>query len=136
MSGDDGLGDDRARNVRDHTDAGNKLKPIADASAKVRADIERVCAWKRGTVDAREQVGARISPRRRDKGPCFAYAGHSPATGHVVAIKYRPINGDSHTSFAEEPSVWLQPIVIGKLTSLDWLIAEGETEAARLWGFV
>jgi hypothetical protein len=32
--------------------------------------------------------------------------------------------------------VWLRPIVIGKASSLDWFVAEGETDAARLYGLV
>jgi hypothetical protein len=52
----------------------------------------------------------------------------------VTAIKYRPLDGSSHETKAEEPSAWLNPIVIGKRDALDWFIAEGETDAARLFG--
>jgi hypothetical protein len=125
----------RPRNVRDHTAAWNRLAPIADASPTALAAVEAFCDRKRITVAALEALGTRVT-HRGDMGLCLAYAGRSPATGHVVAIKYRPINGTSHDSVCEKPSVWLRPIIVGNRDSLDWLILEGETDAARLYELV
>ena len=133
MNGYARLAGEKPRTVRDHTDLWNRLTPIGSASDDVRAAIGRFCESKRIAFAALEQLGTRTV--RRDIGQCLAYAG-SNGNGKVVAIKYRPLNGTSHDSVAEAPSVWLRPIVIGKLDSLDWLIAEGETDAARLYGLV
>ena len=128
----DGVGNDRLRAVRDHTAMWNRLRPITDP--KVRAEVEPFCSSRRITVEALAELGTRAK-RHHDFGWCLAYAGMD-GNGGVVAIKYRPINGTSHDSFAEEPSTWLRPIVIGNRNSLDWLIVEGETDAARLYGLV
>jgi hypothetical protein len=61
----------------------------------------------------------------------LAFAGTNGADT-VCAIKYRPLGGSSHDSRAEHPSVWLRPIVAGNREALDWLLVEGETDAARL----
>jgi AAA domain len=122
------------RMVRDHTSVWNQLTAIGQAGDEARNALVRFCQSKRISVEALEQLGACIA-RRSDIGYCLAYAGTN-GNGTITAIKYRPLNGTSHASFAEEPSVWLRPIVIGNIGSLDWLIAEGETDAARLWGLV
>jgi hypothetical protein len=116
----------------DHTARWDQLRPIGNADAATRAEIERFCASKRIAFADLEALGAR-GYRDHDKGYCLAYGG-SNGNGKVVAIKYRPIGGASSDSWTEKPSVWLRPIVIGDPTSLNWLIAEGETDAARLYG--
>jgi hypothetical protein len=128
------VGAERPRTVRDHTQTWERLRRIGDAPDSVRAELARFCESRRITLEALEQLGTRVT-RRRDTGLCLAYAGTN-GNGVVVAIKYRPINGSSHDSVAEPPSVWLRPIVIGNTSSLDWLVAEGETDAARLYELV
>jgi hypothetical protein len=120
--------------VHDHTAAWQRLRRVADVNGDANAALEAFCERKRITLAALEQLDARIV-NRGDIGWCIAYAGRS-GNGAVTAIKYWPLNGTSHDSFAESRSVWLRPIVIGDLRSLDWLIAEGETDAARLYGLV
>jgi hypothetical protein len=120
------------RKVVDHTARWDRLAPIGAAGDDARAHIERFCATKRITFAALEQLGARVE-HRGDQGRCLAYAGTN-GNGKVVAIKYRPLDGASSDSTSEPPSTWLRPIVIGDPTSLNWLIAEGETDAARLYG--
>jgi hypothetical protein len=126
----DRLRDDREpRTVRDHTDAWNKLPPIGEVNGDAHADVAAFCERKRITVDALAQLGARHAVRREMR--CLAFSGAN-GNGKVTAIKYRPLHGSSHDSFAENPSVWLRPIIVGDRLSLDWVIAEGETDAARL----
>ncbi len=126
--------DQPPRKPVDHTARWTQLRPIGNVDAATKADIERFCASKRITFDALEALGTRFVRHHR-LGPCFAYGG-SNGNGRIVAIKYRAINGTSRDSEAEQPSVWLRPLVIGNLASLDWLIAEGETDGARLYGLV
>ena len=76
-----------------------------------------------------------MSAARREAGSSWRSAADNGA-GAITAIKYRSLDGTSHDSTAEAPSTWLRPIVVGKRDSLDWIIAEGETDAARLWDLV
>ena len=66
---------------------------------------------------------------------CLAFAGTN-ANGVITAIKYRPVGGSSHDTTAEQPSTWLRPIIVGDPASLDWFVAEGETDGARLYDLV
>lgn len=124
----------QTRTFRDHTATWERLRPIGQASQSARVGIERFCEGKRITFGALEELGARVKTQH-DYGPYLAYAGWNEQ-GQVVAIKYRPLNGSSHDGFSEAPSTWLRPIVIGNRDALDWLLAEGETDAARLYGLV
>ena len=99
---------EQSRTVRDHTAVWNRLTPIGNAADEARAAIARFCEQKRIGFDALEALGTRVV--QRDAGYCLAYGG-SNGNGKIVAIKYRPMNGTSHDSFAEQPSVWLRPIV-------------------------
>ncbi len=121
--------------IRDHTQAWNRLRAIEDVNGDAQVALERFCQRKQITVDALQALGARVihnpAAHRDPVGWCLAFAG-TKGNGKVTAIKYRPLNGSSHDSFTEKPSVWLRPIVAGKLDSPNWLIAEGETDAARL----
>ncbi len=109
------------------------MTPVADTSGKNHAEIVRFCEHKRITLESLSALGARFAVRR--ECPSLAFCGTN-GNGKVTAIKYRPINGSSHESFTENPSVWLRPIVAGDRGSLHWLVAEGETDAARLHGLV
>ena len=124
---------------RDHTARWNRLTPVGDAAGNARAEIESFCARKRITFEAIEALGARVirnpSVYRDPVGWCLAYGG-SNGNGVITAIKYRPLNGSSHDSLTEKPSVWVRPIIIGNRDSLDWTITEGETDAARLFDLV
>ena len=120
--------------VRDHTALWMRLHPVGSVSGPLLSAVVEFCDKKRISPAALEALDTRVK-RDTEMGPCLAYAGWN-GNGRVVAIKYRPMNGTSHDSYAERPSVWLRPIIVGNRDSLNWLIAEGETDAARLWGLV
>jgi hypothetical protein len=122
------------KRVVDHTAKWAKLEPVGSVNGQVEERLKLFCASKRISVDGLEALGARVVVRRGNKVE-LAFAGENGA-GAVTAIKYRPLDGSSHDSYAENPSTWLRPIIAGKRDSLNWLIAEGETDGARLVGLV
>jgi hypothetical protein len=128
------LGHDRPRQARDLTAKWLPLRTIAAANEQGQAAVAQFCERKLISVDALVKMGARVR-YDHNHGWCLAFAGGN-GHGRVIAIKYRPLNGSSHESFMEPGSLWLRPIVLGDPTSLDWLIAEGETDAARLHGLI
>lgn len=122
------------RKAHDWTSRWAELTPLTSTNGQVLDRIRRFCKEKRIVVDDLAMLGTRIAIRRG--GSVFlAFAGRN-AAGIVTAIKYRPLEGSSHDTTAEHPSVWLRPIIVGRRESLDWFVAEGETEAARLCGLV
>jgi hypothetical protein len=125
------LGQEKPRKVRDWTERWEQLTPLLDVNGSVRARAEAFAASKRISLEAMAALGARVTTRRGGS-LWLAYAGRNHSD-RVVAIKYRPLDGGSHDSEAEAPSVWVRPIVVGKLDSLDWFVTEGETDAARLF---
>jgi hypothetical protein len=122
------------KRAADHSAKWAKLEPVGSVNGEVEARIRAVCASKRISLEALGARGARVALRRGGKVE-LAFAGDNGA-GSVTAIKYRPLDGSSHDSTAEAPSTWLRPIVVGKRDSPDWIIAEGETDAARLYDLV
>jgi hypothetical protein len=120
----------RAKSIRDHSPKWERLRPLELVNGSTREQIDRFCESKRISVEALAALEPRIAVRRGGS-VWLAFAGRNGA-GVVTAIKYRPLNGSSHDSEAEAPSVWLRPIIIGDRGSLDWFVAEGETDAARL----
>jgi hypothetical protein len=119
--------------VRDHTATWDRLRPIGDA-VEAQDAIASFCERKRITFASLEALGTRVR-RDHDVGYRLAWGG-SNGNGQITAIKYRPLSGTSHDCVSEKPSRWVRPIIIGKLDSLDWVIAEGETDAARLHDLV
>ena len=118
------------KSVRDWTATWQKLEPLANVNGSVRDAFDAFCERKRISFEALEALDARYAVRRGRV--CLAFAGWNCDGSNVVAIKYRPTDGSSHDSDAENPSMWLRPIVVGKRDALDWLVVEGETDAARL----
>jgi len=126
---------DRApKRVVDHSATWAKLEPVGSLNGQTEERLRSFCASKRITLEALEALGSRVALRRGGRVE-LAFAGEN-GQGAVTAIKYRPIGGSSHDSSAEAPSTWLRPIIVGKRDSLDWLVAEGETDAARLYDLV
>ena len=52
----------------------------------------------------------------------------------MTALKFRQLTTGERDALA--PSVFLEPLIVGKGGSLDWFVAEGETDGARLYGLV
>ena len=122
------------KNVKDWTPTWRKLEPLANVNGSVRDAFDAFCARKRITFAALEALNGRYAVRRGRV--CLAVAGWNYDGTRVTALKYRPTDGSSHDTEAEKPSVWLRPIVLGKRDALDWVLAEGETDAARLYDLV
>jgi hypothetical protein len=120
------------KRIADHSALWGRLEPVGSVNGQVAERLERFCASKRITVADLTALDARVVVRRAGRVE-LAFAGRNDA-GAVTAIKYRPLDGSSHDSTAEPPSTWLRPIVVGRRDALDWIVAEGETDAARLHG--
>jgi hypothetical protein len=125
-----------ATRVADHTAAWSALEPVASVNGTTQARIERFCAEKRITVAALTALGTRV---RNGNGGAVELAWGYPARvngRHVVtAVKFRPLGTDK-PRYALTPSTFLAPIIAGNRASLDWFLAEGETDAARIYGLV
>jgi AAA domain len=128
------LPDEKPKRARDWTPVWDQLQPIGNVNGAIREALDDFCARKRITFAALEALDARYAARHRHV--CLAFAGRNRDGTRVLAIKYRPVDGSSHDSEAEQPSVWLLPIMAGKLSAVDWFVAEGETDGARLYDLV
>jgi hypothetical protein len=122
------------RAVRDWTERWNALAEVAAVNGTRAERIEAFCERKQITLGALSALGARVGVHRERL--CLAFAGWNRDLSAVVAVKFRPLDGSSHESEALKPSHWLRPIIAGGSSSLDWFVAEGETDAARLYDLV
>jgi hypothetical protein len=122
----------KPKRLVDHSRVWEKLEPVASVNSNAGDRLTAFCKSKRISVEALTALGARVrAPKTGAVELAFASI---TSSGAVTAIKYRPLGGTSHDSRAEAPSTWLQPIIVGNRDSLDWLVAEGETDGARLYG--
>jgi hypothetical protein len=119
------------KKVTDHAAAWQRLEPVGTCNSTTQERIEKFCAEKRITIAALEQLGTRV---KVDRNGGVELAFGYPAGGAITAVKLRPL-GDK-PRYALEPSTFVEPLVVGNRASLDWFIAEGETDTARLWGLV
>lgn len=126
----------KAKAPRDLSAAWERLQPLAQASPELRERVRRFAEGKRVTLEALEALGARIALHGRGPDLLLAFAGTARVDGRrvVTAVKYRNVADGKRT--AEPGSVWLEPIVVGDRSALDWFVAEGETDAARLVGLI
>jgi hypothetical protein len=122
------------KSVRDWTAKWDTFESVGSVNGQIIERLELFCAAKRISVGALAALDTRVVVRSGGKVE-LAFAGRNDV-GTVTAIKYRPLDGTSHDSKAEEPSTWLHPIVAGRLGALDWFVAEGETDGARLYDLV
>ena len=124
------------KRLSDHTAAWLRLEPVSSCNGTTRDRIEHFCETKRITVAALEALGTRVKVDRHGSVElAFAYPANR-GNGHsfIPALKFRPL-GDK-PRYAAEPSTYLEPLVVGNRDSMDWFVAEGETDAARLWALV
>jgi hypothetical protein len=123
------------RTVADHTEKWHRMPSVEAATGERRAVLDHFCAEKRISVAALARLGARLVKRDDHAGYCLVFAGTN-GNGRVTALKYRPLTGSSHDGWSENPSRWLVPIIVGNRAAWAWLIAEGETDGARLFDLV
>jgi hypothetical protein len=127
----------RPGRVVDHAAAWAQLTPIGHADLQTRALIEAFCERKRITFESLDMLGTRFRVR---KGGAVELAWGFPSGARqgggraITALKYRPI-GDGQR-YAAKPSRFLETLVIGDPGSLDWFLAEGETDTCRIWDLV
>ena len=122
------------KTVRDWTAKWNALSEVTAVNGTTAVRVAAFCERKGITLAALSALGARIATHRQRT--CLAFAGWNFDGSAVTAIKYRPLDGPSDESEAERPSVWFRPIIIGNRDALDWFVAEGETDGARLFELV
>ncbi len=117
---------------RDLSEAWNRLQPLKLAGADVRARVATFATEKRVSLAALEALGARV--RLVGRGPdtllAFAFSARLAGVRRVTGVKYRRLADSSRS--AEPGSVFLEPLIAGDRTALDWFVAEGETDGARL----
>jgi hypothetical protein len=126
--------DAQPRTIRDWSAKWDRLQPLAGLNGELGERLRRFCESKRISPEALVALDARVAIGKHGE-TSLAFAGRGP-TGAVTAIKYRPLDGSSHDSRAEQPSTWLRPIIVGKRDSLTWLMVEGETDSARVLDLV
>jgi AAA domain len=125
---------ERPKTIRDHTHRWEQLQPLGTVNGTLEQRVRRFCEDKRIRPEALVALDARVKVDKHG-GVYLAFAGRA-VNGAVTAIKYRPLGGSSHDTKAEAPSVWVRPIVVGQRDSLEWFVAEGETDAARILDLV
>ena len=121
--------------VADHSLAWAKLEPVQAVNGTVQARILEFCASKRITVEGLVALGTRVDTTKPgDVRLAWGYPAFRGGRHVVTAVKYRDIG--TGRKVALKPSVFLKPLVIGNQESLDVFIAEGETDACRLYDLV
>src|SRR5262245_10283387 len=119
------------RRVVNHAARWDQLEPVGVADGAVKERVARFCDQKGITLAALAALGTRAHPNPHG-GTELAWG--FPTRDAVTAIKYRPL-GDK-PRYAAAPSVFLRPLIVGNRDSDDWFVAEGETDAARLYDLI
>jgi hypothetical protein len=122
------------KTLRDWTERWNALTDVATVNGTSAERVAAFCERKGISLEALTALGARVATHQQRL--CLTFAGWNRDSSSVVALKYRPLDGSSHESRAAEPSTWLRPIIAGKRDALDWFVAEGETDGARLFDLI
>jgi hypothetical protein len=122
--------------LRDHSAAWEKLRPLATLNGALRERVESFAASKRITLEALEALDTRIDVRGKGPEIRLAWASTTLIGGRrvVTAVKFRNIATGERQAL--KPSVFVRPLVVGNTETLDIFAAEGETDAARLYGLV
>jgi hypothetical protein len=118
----------RGTEARDLTTTFEQRDQLADAPASVLEAAERFAQSKRFSLDALLALKPRYYVER--SGSVVLVLGFYAPNGRVCGVKYRALS--SGKRWAESGSTYPRPMVLGDLGSPDWLVAEGETDAARL----
>ncbi len=104
-------------------------QPLAAAPAGVLEAVGRFAASKRLSLDGLEELGTRYYVERG--GAVVLVWSYESPNGRTCAVKYRSLATGKR--WAESGSTFPRPKVLGNPLSTDWLVAEGETDGARLW---
>jgi hypothetical protein len=117
---------------RDLTATWERLMPLQQVSPELRSRVEGFCASKRIDVDALTALETRLALRGRGPDLLLAWPGYGRLAGRrvVTAVKYRHLSNGERS--AEPGSTFGELLVAGDRSALDWFLAEGETDAARL----
>ena len=120
----------------DHRATWDALKPLLTVDQAVRDRVEVFARSKRISLEALVAMNTRVKlDRHGGVELAWGYL-HRNGVGEIVsAVKYRPLDA-SKKRYAEPRSVFVTPLVLGRRDSLDWFVAEGETDAARLYELV
>lgn len=122
------------RRLVDHRAAWDQLVPLADADGVTRERVNAFVAGKQISLNALLALGTRVKTDTHG-GIELAWGYETRNGSHAVtAVKFRPL-GDKKR-YALPQSVFQEPLVIGDVRSLNWFIAEGETDACRLYDLV
>jgi hypothetical protein len=124
---------DRPKRIVDHRHAWERLTPLPGIDDSVRGHVAAFAEQKQISLTALEALGTRVKVDRHG-GVELAWAYRAPASGAVTAVKFRPI-GDK-TRYTLAPSTYLGPLIVGRRDSLDWFVAEGESDGARLFDLI
>lgn len=121
----------KARRTRDWSEQWSQLDPLANVNGSTGERVAAFCREKRITLDALKALGTRVKVRRHGE---VELAWGYEHRGAVTAVKFRPLGEKKR--YALDPSTFVQPLVIGDLSSLDWFVAEGETDGCRLFDLI
>jgi hypothetical protein len=120
----------------DHAAKLERLPTVADTNGAVEKRIISFCETKHISRDALVALDTRVKVDSHGGVElAWGYPAKINGTEIVSALKYRSLD-PGKDRYAEAPSTFVQPLVIGKRDALDWFIAEGETDTARLYDLV
>jgi hypothetical protein len=122
-----------ASRVVDHSAAWVRLKPLVDVNGTLRERVESFAREKHISIDALQALGTRVDARGKGPEIRLAWASEAVIGGRRVVTAVKIATGRRE---ALKPSVFARPNVLGDRDSLDWFVAEGETDAARLFDLV
>jgi hypothetical protein len=127
----------KPRRIVDHRVAFERLTPIEHVNGVAGDRIAHFCEQKRISIRSLAALGARAMVERNGGGVALVFGFPAELGGREIipAVKFRPLD-DSKKRYTATPSVFLQPLVVGRRDSMDVFIGEGETDGARLAGLV
>jgi hypothetical protein len=127
----------RPKRVVDHREAFERLVLVADVNGPAGDRIAFFCEQKRISVRSLVELGTRAIVEPNGGGVALVFGHPARVNGKTIisAVKYRPLD-DGKKRYAAEPSVFLEPLVIGRRDALDWFLAEGETDACRIFELI
>jgi hypothetical protein len=123
------------RRIADHSLAWARLEPVAAVNGTLRGRIEAFAEAKQISMAALTALGTRVETTKPG-GVRLAWGYEAFRAGRTIvsAVKYRDIAAGTRSAL--KPSVFLEPLVVGNRHALDVFVAEGETDAARLYDLV